>query len=149
MIITIQPWNCKIIIVCVCVCVSVFDFGRTHSSWKFPGQGSNLSRSCSLHHSYGSARSLTHFAGPGTKPAPPPRQHQILNPPRHSGSSILCVVLRHQVCGNLLEKQKELTPCPWPSALPPPAVGCSNGPVASALLLVTLSETLLRSSWTK
>ena len=34
-----------------------------------------------------SARSLTHWAKPGTKPTFSQRQHQVLNPPSHNGNS--------------------------------------------------------------
>jgi len=43
-----------------------FFFGHTHSIYKFPGQGSNLSQSCSLYHSCSNAVSLTHYATAGT-----------------------------------------------------------------------------------
>ena len=33
-----------------------------HGKWKFPGQGSNLHRSCNLHYSCGNEGSLTHCA---------------------------------------------------------------------------------------
>ena len=33
-------------------------YGHTHGTWKFPGQGSNSSHSCNLHHRYGNARSF-------------------------------------------------------------------------------------------
>ena len=35
-------------------------FGHAQGMWKFPGQGSNPSRSCDLLHSCGNAPSLTH-----------------------------------------------------------------------------------------
>ena len=41
-------------------------FGCTHSMWKFPGQGLNLSFSCDLRHSCGTARSLIHCTKAGT-----------------------------------------------------------------------------------
>ena len=36
---------------------------------ELPGQGSDLSHSCDLSHSYGNARSLTHHAAPGIEPS--------------------------------------------------------------------------------
>ena len=56
------------------VCFVFSLFGHTHSIWKFPGQGSNPSQSCNLHHSCSNTRPLTHCAGPGIKLAPPQRQ---------------------------------------------------------------------------
>ena len=47
----------------------LFYFGCTHGIWKFLGEGLNLSRICNLFHSCGNARSLTHCAGLGIKPA--------------------------------------------------------------------------------
>ena len=46
---------------------SFFLFSQQHV--EFLGQGSDPSCSCDQHHSYGNARSLTHCAGPGSKPA--------------------------------------------------------------------------------
>ena len=37
-----------------------FIFGSTHATWKFSGQGSNLSCSCDLCHGCSNGRSLTH-----------------------------------------------------------------------------------------
>ena len=59
----------------------------TSGRWKFLGQGPNPSCSCNLRHSSGNAGALTHCTGPGIKPAPLHRQHQILNPPCHSRNS--------------------------------------------------------------
>ena len=42
------------------------------------GQGSNLSCSCNLQHSFSSAGSLTHCAGLGIEPALPQRQARLL-----------------------------------------------------------------------
>ena len=63
-------WVMGIVCVCVCVCAraralreskeALLLFGHTCSIWKFLGQGSNLSHSCS------SAGSLTHCATEGT-----------------------------------------------------------------------------------
>ena len=55
--------------------------------WKFPGKGSNPSHSCNLCHSCGNSASLTHWAQLGRKPAPPQKQHQVLNPLHHSRNS--------------------------------------------------------------
>ena len=45
-----------------------FLFWATPRHMKFPGQGSDLSCSCNLHHSCGNARFLPHCAKPGIKP---------------------------------------------------------------------------------
>ena len=49
-----------------------------HGIQKFLGQGSNLSQSYDLHHSYSNTGSLTHCAKPGIKLAPPQRQVRSL-----------------------------------------------------------------------
>ena len=59
-------------------------FGCTHNTWKFLGEGSNLSCICNLHHSCGNADSLIHCARPGIEPASPQRQARSLT---HSGKS--------------------------------------------------------------
>ena len=61
--------------------------GCNHSVWKSPGQGSNPSCSYDICHSCSKARSLIHCARLGIEPIPPQRQHWILNPLHHSGSS--------------------------------------------------------------
>ena len=71
------------------VLFSFLFFGCTHSTWKFPGQGSNPSHSSKLHQSYSNTRCLTSYAGPGIEPMPPQRQHQILHPLHHSRNSSL------------------------------------------------------------
>ena len=43
--------------------------------WMFPGQGSNSSYSCDLHHSCGNAKLLTHCTELGIKPLPQ-QQHE-------------------------------------------------------------------------
>ena len=63
----------------------MFFLGRICSIWKFPGQGSNPSHSCNLHHNH--SGSLTHCTRPGIKPMPPQRQCQILNLLHHSSNS--------------------------------------------------------------
>lgn len=45
--------------------LSFFFFGPNCRIWKFPGQGSSLSRSCDLHHSWGNAGSLTSCSAVG------------------------------------------------------------------------------------
>ena len=50
--------------------IFVFVFCHTRGLYKFLGQGLGPSCSCGLRHSYGKARSLTHYTGPGIKPAP-------------------------------------------------------------------------------
>ena len=47
-------------------CGTFFLFQPALSIWKFPGQGSNLSHSCDLHHSCGNTSSLTHCTTVGT-----------------------------------------------------------------------------------
>ena len=64
------------VFVCLFVC-----FWNLLGIWKFLGQGSNPSRTCSLHHSCGNARSLTQWVSLGLKPAMPQKQ---------AGSLILC-----------------------------------------------------------
>ena len=58
--------------VCIPVCqkqsVQLFLNGHTHSMWKFPGQGLNLSHS---------SDPLTHRAGPGIPPAHPQRPQSL------------------------------------------------------------------------
>ena len=60
------------------------------SIWRFPRQGSNLSCSFDLRHSYSNTRSLTHCTGPGIELMPSQRHHQILNPLCHgAGNPVL------------------------------------------------------------
>ena len=44
-----------------------FFFGCTRGTWKFLGQGSQLSWSCDLCHSHRNAGSLTHYTGSGMR----------------------------------------------------------------------------------
>ena len=60
-------------------------FCHTHGIWEFLGPPSNSSRNCNLHHSYGNARSLNHYVGPGIEP---------LLPQRHSRSLTHCTTVR-------------------------------------------------------
>ena len=76
-----------------------FNFGCTHSIWKFPGQRSNPSHSYNWHQSHGHTRSLTLCARSGIKPMPQQwpeplqRQHWVLNLPHHSRNSPWCLLL--------------------------------------------------------
>ena len=54
--------------VCQKQSVQLFKNGHTHSMWKFPGQGLNLSHS---------SDPLTHRAGPGIPPARPQRTQPL------------------------------------------------------------------------
>ena len=58
----------------LCTHIFFFSFSTAHMTWKFPGQGLNLSWSCHLHHSCSNPGSLTHCTRLGIKPAPPQRQ---------------------------------------------------------------------------
>lgn len=49
---------------------SLFSFLAVLRHVEFPGQGSDLSRSCHVGHSWGSSGSLTHCAKPGIEPVP-------------------------------------------------------------------------------
>ena len=55
-----------------------FFFGCTWGTWKFPGQGWNLSHIYDLCHSCGNTGFLTHCARLGIKLAMPPRQERSL-----------------------------------------------------------------------
>ena len=71
-------------------CVDLFlclVFGHICSTWRFPGQGSNPSHSCKLHHSCSNAGSLTHCTRAEIEAMPPKRQWQIPNQLCHSGNS--------------------------------------------------------------
>ena len=68
-------------------------YGHTRDTWKFWGQGSNRNCSWGHHHSHdntgsGNARSLTHRARPGIKPASSQRQYQVLNLLSHGRNSM-------------------------------------------------------------
>ena len=85
--------------------VIFFFLGYTNDIWKFSGQGSNLSRSWDLHHSYGNVGSLTHCTGPGIKPMSLQRHRQILNLLCHSRNSQNMYFKSAQVlCLNLNKK---------------------------------------------
>ena len=49
--------------------LTILFFLATPGHMEFLGQGSELSHSCNLSCSYSNARSLTHYAWPGIKPA--------------------------------------------------------------------------------
>ena len=68
-------------------------FGCIYSIRKFPGQGSNPSNSCNLHHSCSNTRSLIHWAGPQIKPVLPQRQCQILDLLCHSRNSLIVFLI--------------------------------------------------------
>ena len=55
-----------------------FFSGHTHGTWKFPGQGSNLSWSCNLCYSCCNARLFKPCTRPGIKLAPPQTQGRSL-----------------------------------------------------------------------
>ena len=99
-------------------CVPSFFFfffnGWVCGIWKFLGPGSNLSHSCSLHHSCGSVGSLTLCAGLGIEPGPQQwpkslqRQRQVINPLCHSGNSHAAHLF--QLCAGHL-RLHSLQPC--------------------------------------
>lgn len=55
-----------------------FFFCHTPGMGKFPGQGLTPSWRCSVYHSCGNTRSLSHCAGSGSQLAPPQRQAVFL-----------------------------------------------------------------------
>ena len=66
-----------------------FFFGCTHGIWMFSGQGTNMSLICDLCYRFDNARSLTHCAWPGIKPAAPWTQYWNLKLLFHGGTPMM------------------------------------------------------------
>ena len=62
-------------------------YSCTPSIWKLPGEGSNWSCMCDLHHSHSNAGSLTHWVRLGIEPTSSGAPCQGLNPLSHNGNS--------------------------------------------------------------